>query len=194
MRGFSFVSLQLPLAPMRLFAIRGSMPPQHRVGPAAQSAAKALACPLQLPDPGACPLRRLCQSGHWSPKMEHQPRLESAGQIATTEDGRIVAVIADLSRTVNMLDRHVAAEEERSRIYDLSNAEYPMLARTITARIENLRATIAALEVRLASTRSVALTEVTKANSSELRRLRRNASPRRFKAWHRLRLSLESGI
>jgi hypothetical protein len=84
--------------------------------------------------------------------MEHQPRLVSAAQIATTKAGLIVAVIADLSRTVSMLERHVAAEEERSRICDPYNAEYPMLARTTAARIENLRATIAALQARLAST------------------------------------------
>jgi hypothetical protein len=120
--------------------------------------------------------------------MEHQPRLESAAQIATSEAGRIMAVIADLSRTVNMLERHVAAEEERSQICDPYNAEYPMLARTITARIENLKATIAALQARLAST------QITGANSPELRRLRRNASPRPLKAWHRLRASAESGI
>jgi hypothetical protein len=120
--------------------------------------------------------------------MEHQPRLVSAAQIATTEAGRIVAVIADLSRTVSMLERHVAAEEERSRICDPSNAEYPMLAGTITARVENLRATIAALQARLAST------QITGANSPEFRRLRRNASPRRLEAWHRLRVSAESGI
>ena len=93
--------------------------------------------------------------------MEHRPHLESAGAIATAESGRIKAVIADLSRTVNMLDGDLAAEEERSRVYDLSNAEYPMLARIITARIENLRTTIATLEAR-ASTPSVARAEITK--------------------------------
>jgi hypothetical protein len=48
-----------------------------------------------------------------------------------------------------VLDCDVQTEEERSRIFDRSNARYPMLARTLAARRDNLKATIAALETRL---------------------------------------------
>jgi hypothetical protein len=116
--------------------------------------------------------------------MKHQPHFESARQTAKTEAERVRGMIADLSRTVHLLDCDVAAEEERCRIYDLSDAEYPMLARNIAARSENLKATIAALEARLTSTISVAATEVRK-GSSERRGPRRKNSPRRFEAWLR---------
>ena len=121
--------------------------------------------------------------------MKHQPHFENARQIATMEAERVRGIIADLSRTVHLLDCDVAAEEERCRIYDRSDAEYPMLARIIAARSENLKATIATLEARLTSTIPVTATEVGKLPSSKLRRPRRNASPRRFEEWLRLRQS-----
>jgi hypothetical protein len=43
----------------------------------------------------------------------------------------------------------IATEEERARISDRSNSAYPILARTLAARRDNLRDTIAALEQRL---------------------------------------------
>ena len=81
--------------------------------------------------------------------MKHQPHFESANKTKIPQTERIQGIIADLSRTVHLLDGDVAAEEERCRIYDLSHAEYPVLARTIAARSENLKATIALLEARL---------------------------------------------
>ena len=58
-------------------------------------------------------------------------------------------MIVDLDRTVQILDCDVAAEEERARVFDLSDSAYPILARTLAARRDNLRDTIAALERRL---------------------------------------------
>jgi hypothetical protein len=84
--------------------------------------------------------------------MEHQRHFESASQTATTGVGRLRALIADLSQRVHMLDCDMAAEEERCGVFDRSDAQYSMLARTIAARSENLKATITALEARLTST------------------------------------------
>jgi hypothetical protein len=58
-------------------------------------------------------------------------------------------LIADIRRIVQILDSDIAAEEEQARIFDRSQVEYPMLARTLAARRNNLMDTIAALEQRL---------------------------------------------
>jgi hypothetical protein len=110
-----------------------------------------------------------------------------------TEAKHVRSTIADLSRTLFVIDREVAAEEERCNVFDRSDARYSMLARTIVARSENLRATIDTLETRLSLISSVATTEVRQVPRSGIRRPRRNASPRRFAAWLRLRLSAGNG-
>jgi hypothetical protein len=60
------------------------------------------------------------------------------------------ALIADINRIVQILDSDIAAEEKQARVFDRSQAEYPMLARTMAARRDNLLNTISALEQRLA--------------------------------------------
>jgi hypothetical protein len=60
-------------------------------------------------------------------------------------------MIGDIDRVVRILDCDIATEEERARISDRSDAAYPMLARTLAARRDNLRDTIAALNQRLAN-------------------------------------------
>jgi len=55
----------------------------------------------------------------------------------------------DLNRAVCLLDCDIATEEERARISDRSNSAYPILARTLAARRDNLRDTITALERHL---------------------------------------------
>jgi hypothetical protein len=122
--------------------------------------------------------------------MKHQPHFESVSKPAMTETDRIRAMIADLGRTVRILDSEVAIEEERCGISDRSDAQYPMLARTAAARSENLRATIAALEMRLTS---VARAKATTTPQSWVRKLRRNASRRRLEAWLRLKSSADHG-
>jgi hypothetical protein len=59
-------------------------------------------------------------------------------------------LIADISRIVHILDSDIAAEEAQARIFDRTRAEYPILARTMAARRDNLLNTISALEQRLA--------------------------------------------
>jgi hypothetical protein len=60
-------------------------------------------------------------------------------------------MIVDMQRVVQVLDCDVQTEEERSRIFDRSDAHYPIQARTPAARRANLNATIVALEARLSS-------------------------------------------
>jgi hypothetical protein len=58
-------------------------------------------------------------------------------------------LIVDISRIVRILD-NIAAEEEHACVYDRSQVEYPMLARALAGRRDNLLNTIGALEQRLA--------------------------------------------
>jgi len=58
-------------------------------------------------------------------------------------------LIADINRVVQILDSDIAAEEQQAGVFDHRQAEYPMLARTLTTRRDNLKDTIAALEKRV---------------------------------------------
>ena len=55
----------------------------------------------------------------------------------------------DLGRTIQFLDIDISTEEERGRIFDSSDPAYPILARTLTARRNNLIVTVAELAERL---------------------------------------------
>jgi uncharacterized protein YceH (UPF0502 family) len=83
--------------------------------------------------------------------MRHQHQHESANAIAPRQVSWIAALISNLDQRAQLLDHDIATEEERAQVFDPSQHAYPILARTLTARRDNLRATIAALEKRLAS-------------------------------------------
>jgi hypothetical protein len=68
---------------------------------------------------------------------------------ASREELQIGELIADLDRIVHILNSDIAAEEEQAQVFERSHPEYPMLARMLAARRDNLTATIAALEQRL---------------------------------------------
>jgi hypothetical protein len=55
----------------------------------------------------------------------------------------------DLERTVQILNMDISTEEERVGVFDRSESSYPILARTLMARRDNLLETIAALDQRL---------------------------------------------
>jgi hypothetical protein len=83
--------------------------------------------------------------------MKHQRHFGSASDIALRELERISALISDLDRVVRILDSDIVTEEERAGVSDTSDPDYPILARTLAARRDNLKDTIAALEKRLPS-------------------------------------------
>jgi hypothetical protein len=56
-----------------------------------------------------------------------------------------------LGDRVRLLDYDIGAEEERTRCKDRRDAAYSILARTLVARRENLSATIASLQERVAT-------------------------------------------
>jgi hypothetical protein len=93
--------------------------------------------------------------------MKHARHFENVNRTSVRDAECIGTMIADLRRVVQVLDCDVQTEEERSRIFDRSDAQYPMLARTLVARRDNLKATIAALETRLSSIGPTIMAELT---------------------------------
>jgi len=61
----------------------------------------------------------------------------------------IQSMIADLERVAQILKIDVSTEEERVRVFDTSDPTYPILAKTLIARRDNLLVTIADLKQRL---------------------------------------------
>jgi hypothetical protein len=74
-----------------------------------------------------------------------QPLFETAHETAV-----IRKILADLVRTVQLIEFEIAAQEEQASISDRSDVKYPMLARTLIERRDNLKMTIDALDQRLA--------------------------------------------
>jgi hypothetical protein len=80
--------------------------------------------------------------------MNIQSRFETTRESAAREIAVIGKILADLVRTVQLIESDIAAEEERAGVSDRSDAKYPILARTLIERRDNLKMTIAALEQR----------------------------------------------
>ena len=82
--------------------------------------------------------------------IKHKRHFEIA-PTALREAATIGAMIADMLRTVELLDSSVSAEEERTTFRDRTDGRYPILARQFAERRDNLKVTIATLEARLSS-------------------------------------------
>ena len=65
---------------------------------------------------------------------------------------QIVTLIESLSRSVELLTVHIEHEEERAEVRDLEDPTYPVLARSLRERRENIRTTIASLETLVQGT------------------------------------------
>jgi hypothetical protein len=76
--------------------------------------------------------------------MSMPPRFETSRETAV-----IIRILADLVRTVQQIECEIAAQEERASVSDRSDVKYPMLARTLIERRDNLEMTIDALKQRL---------------------------------------------
>jgi hypothetical protein len=70
---------------------------------------------------------------------------------ALREAAQIRTLISDLYRIALVLNCDIATEEAHEGVFDRSDVTYPLLARMLAARRDNLGDTIAALEVRLAA-------------------------------------------
>ena len=81
--------------------------------------------------------------------MKHQRDFNMVSNIRLTEAARISALISDLDRTVRIIDADIAHEEKAAERFDLSDAAYPIVARILRVRRDNLAKTIASLERRV---------------------------------------------
>jgi hypothetical protein len=58
-------------------------------------------------------------------------------------------MLDDLNRTVRLLNGDIAAEEERTQVFDTRDPLYSMLGRSLVERCDNVNITIANLAQRL---------------------------------------------
>jgi hypothetical protein len=77
--------------------------------------------------------------------MKHKRHLDQDNQSREA----LKTLVSDIQRVVQILTSDIAVEEEKAGVFSLSEAEYPMLARTLVARRDNLQETVAALRKRL---------------------------------------------
>ena len=71
--------------------------------------------------------------------MRHQHHSQSASTVPRMEASWIAGLISNLDRHAELLDQDIAAEEERDQAFYPSHPAYPILARTLTVRRDNLR-------------------------------------------------------
>jgi hypothetical protein len=69
---------------------------------------------------------------------------------------QIATLIGSLSRSVALLTVDIEHEETRVGVRDLSDPAYPVLARSLRVRRENIRITIASLEALVQETAKAA--------------------------------------
>jgi hypothetical protein len=103
--------------------------------------------------------------------MEHQWNFKTASKPDSREVAQISGLISDLGRIVRIIDLDIAAQEKDARVFDLSNVAYPIAARMLRVRRDNLANTIASLEKRLASL----LSQTDSGHSEPETRLRSNS-------------------
>ena len=79
--------------------------------------------------------------------MANSSLIETLRGTAVANRLQIATLIESLMRSVELLTVDVENEENRARVRDLSDPAYPVLARSLRARRDNIRATIASLEM-----------------------------------------------
>jgi hypothetical protein len=72
--------------------------------------------------------------------------LETIRGTAAANSFQIATLISNLSRTMDMLTADIEQEEARVGVLDVSDPTYPVLARSLRERRENIRVTIGSLE------------------------------------------------
>ena len=79
--------------------------------------------------------------------MEPRRHFENAQREAT----QISTMLSDLDRTIRLLECDIALHEANARVKDHAYFGYPIAARTMAARRDNLKTTVAVLEQRLSN-------------------------------------------
>jgi hypothetical protein len=76
-------------------------------------------------------------------------RSEVSQETASRQAEVIRSLISDLEHSIEVLRIDIGTEENRVRIFDKTDRRYPVLAKTLTARRENLTRTVATLARQL---------------------------------------------
>jgi len=84
--------------------------------------------------------------------MANSSLIETLRGIAAANRFQIATLIEGLLRSVELLTVDIEHEEVRAGVRDLSDPTYPVLARGLRSRRENIEATIAALEAAVQGT------------------------------------------
>jgi hypothetical protein len=82
------------------------------------------------------------------------------------ETEKLRTMIADLEQIVTVLEASLTSELERSRVKDPSDYAFPMSARALIARRDNLKTTITSLLDRLARLKATFVDETRKGEAS----------------------------
>jgi hypothetical protein len=78
--------------------------------------------------------------------MANSYLLETPRRTAAINGLQIATLIGSLSRSVALLTVDIEHEEARAGVRDLADPTYPVLARSLRVRRDNIRVTIASLE------------------------------------------------
>lgn len=81
--------------------------------------------------------------------MEMQRYFGTKKEATQREAAQIGRMIVDLDRTLQILVCDIATEEQRAHVFVPSDVGYPVLARVMAVRRDNLKMTLAALQERL---------------------------------------------
>jgi hypothetical protein len=84
--------------------------------------------------------------------MAHSYLAETPRGTAAIKKLQIATLIGDLSRKADILTADIEYEEMRSGVRDLTDPAYPVLARSLRVRRENIGTTIASLEALVQGT------------------------------------------
>jgi hypothetical protein len=78
--------------------------------------------------------------------MANPSTIETLRGTAAANRLQIATLIESLLRSVELLAVNIEHEETRAGVRDLSDPAYPVLARSLRARKDNIQATMASLE------------------------------------------------
>jgi hypothetical protein len=88
--------------------------------------------------------------------MANSYLLETPRRTAAVNGLQIATLIGSLSRSVALLTVDIEHEEARAGVRDLSDPAYPVLARSLRVRRDNIGATISSLEALVQQTAEAA--------------------------------------
>ena len=84
-------------------------------------------------------------------------QIDTLREFVSPHQPQIATLISDLTRLVSVLTADVEHEESLAGVRNFADPAYPVLARNLRTRRENIRATIASLEAATGSAPKVAV-------------------------------------